>query len=200
MALRNPNNDRSQKQQAEAPAGMTRKGASRAKPVRPAAQTVRVAAPGKSGKKKTDPATMTKDEKREFKRRQRDERDRITVVTNIVLRELPGYGKLRRVWWILLGAGLGLTAVSWLAMFVFPGASDDLATPMGMLAMVCLILAYVAIIGAFVFDWVKVRPMRKKADAQVASMTSKRMQQIIDEDYQREELARLEREGKRRGK
>lgn len=197
MAQRNPNNDRSQKQRADAMAGMTRKGASRAKPVTQAAGTVHTVE--RSRTPKAGAANLTKEQKKELKRRERDERDRVTVVCNILQRQDPAYPPMRRVWWILLGAGLAFTAISWICMFIVPGASSDPGTPMGMAAMVCIILAYVCIIGGFIFDWVKVRPIRRKIEATVAGMTEKRMQQIVDADFRREEEARLAREQRKRG-
>ncbi len=199
MSQRNPNNDRSQKQRTEGVSGMTRKGASRAKPVSQAGSTVQVVERRSKTRSKANPATLSKEETKELKRRERDERDRVTVVSNILQRQDPAYAGLRRLWWILLGAGLAFTAVSWICMFIVPGASSDPGTPMGMAAMVCIILAYVCIIGGFIFDWVKVRPIRRKIEATVAGMTEKRMQQIVDDDFRREEEARLAREQRKRG-
>ncbi|MDJ1122826.1 hypothetical protein QJ043_03720 [Olsenella sp. YH-ols2217] len=199
MSIRNPQNDRSRKQQTEGLPGMTRKGASRAKPVREAGGSVRVVKANATGGGKPA-AQMTKEEKKELKRRERDARDRQVVVSNILLKQSPEYRKYRRFWWVLLGAGLVLTAVAWLCMFVFPGASSDVTEPLGMASVVALVLAYVCIIGAFIFDWVKVRPYRKRADTEVAGMTDKRMQQVIDKDYEEEAAARAAKEEAKKGK
>lgn len=198
MSTRNPQNDRSRKQQTEGLPGMTRKGASRAKPAREAGGSVRVVK-GKSGGSNKPKAQMTKDEKKELKRRERDARDRQMVTSNILLKQNADYNKKRRIWWILLGAGLALTAIAWLCMFVFPGASSDVTDPLGFMSVIALVLAYVAIIGAFIFDWVKVRPIRKRADAEVAGMTDKRMQQIIDRDYEEEERRRIAKQEAKKG-
>lgn len=200
MSTRNPQNDRSRKQQTEGLPGMTRKGASRAKPVREAGGSVRVVkVTSKSGGSKPQ-AQMTKEEKKEQKRRERDARDRQVVTSNIILKQNDHYNKYRRIWWVLLGAGLVLTAVAWLCMFVFPGASSDVTEPLGVVSVIALVLAYVAIIGAFIFDWVKVRPIRKRADAEVAGMTDKRMQQLIDKDYEEEAAARAAKQEAKKGK
>lgn len=199
MSIRNPQNDRSRKQQTEGLPGMTRKGASRAKPVREAGGSVRVVKANATGGGKPA-AQMTKEEKKELKRRERDARDRQVVVSNILLKQSPEYRKYRRFWWVLLGAGLVLTAVAWLCMFVFPGASSDVTEPLGMASVVALVLAYVCIIGAFIFDWVKERPYRKRADTEVAGMTDKRMQQVIDKDYEEEAAARAAKEEAKKGK
>lgn len=201
MSIRNPNNERSVKQRTESVSGMARKSSSSAKPVRAAAGSVTQGS-GKSSSKSANRAggaPLSKEERKEQKRIERDARDRATVVSNILLRQNPAYNKVRRVWWVGLGAGLALTAVSWLAMFIFPGASQDVTSPMGMLAMVCLILAYVCIIGSFIFDWVKVRPIRRDTDATVAGLSAKRMQAIIDEDYRREEAKRLAKAERKKG-
>ena len=200
MSIRNPNNERSVKQRTEGVSGMARRSSSSAKPVRAAAGSVTQGTTKSSSKASgRTGAALSKEERKEQKRIERDARDRATVVSNILLRQNPAYNKVRRVWWVGLGAGLALTAVSWLAMFIFPGASQDVTSPMGMLAMVCLILAYVCIIGSFIFDWVKVRPIRRDTDATVAGLSAKRMQAIIDEDYKREEAKRLAKAERKKG-
>ena len=62
MSQRNPNNDRSQKQRTEGVSGMTRKGASRAKPVSQAGSTVQVVERRSKTRSKANPATLSKEE------------------------------------------------------------------------------------------------------------------------------------------
>ena len=53
-------------------------------------------------------------------------------------------------------------------------------------ALISLVLAYVCIIGAFIYDLMKARPIRKRVDAEVKGMTKRRLEQIIREDAERE--------------
>ncbi|MCI1665837.1 MAG: hypothetical protein LKI25_05660 [Atopobiaceae bacterium] len=183
---------------------MAKKSAARAKPAREAAQTVRAAPASAKGKpavgRKANPAMMSKEEKKEYRRQQRDEEDRLSICTNIMLRSDEEYKKRRRLWWVLLVAGLGMTALSWVCMFVIPSASSDLSTPAGMAAMVSLVLAYVGIIGAFIFDFVRIRPLRNKMEAAAKGLTEKKRQAIIDEDYAEAERRRVEKEARKQAK
>lgn len=202
MSQRSQNNDRTRARMQGSGTGMTRKGASRAKPARVAGSTVRVQAAAKSKGAKGSKAgkvaaPQTKEEKAAAKKVERDRRDRVTIVSNIMVKQDPGYRQFRKVWWGMLIAGVVLTAVSWMCMFIFPGASSDPSSPMGVAAVVCLVLAYVAIIGGFIFDWVKTRPIRRDVETLVNSMSDKKLQQIIDEDYAASEARKAERKARR---
>ena len=101
MATRSPKNERSVKKQTGDAIGATRKGASRAKPTRVAAATVRQA-PSKakaSNKAGTDKATplMTKAEKREARRQENEKKNKIIVVNNILLGQNETFKKRRLV-------------------------------------------------------------------------------------------------------
>jgi hypothetical protein len=178
-------NERTRNQQAGTAGGMMRKSGTSMKPAREVAGTVRAGSPTSKGRKK-DPSLMTKEERKEQKRIDRDARDRAATVQTILRDQDPAYQQYRKVWWGLLGAGILLTVISWACMFVLPGASSSMTDPMGIAAIVSLVLAYAAIIGGFIFDLVKVRPIRRACEAQVAGMTDKKMQEIIDEAYMKE--------------
>lgn len=183
MSMRSPNNERTLSQQNGTATGMTKKGASSMKPARQVAGSVRAAAPGAKGRAKKDPALMTKSERDAQKRAERDDRDRRAAVANILRDRDPKFLAYRRVWWALLGGGVALTVVSWCCMFVFPGSSQEMTDPMGIAAIVTLVLAYASIIGGFIFDMVRIRPIRRRVDAEVDSMTEKKKQALIDEAY-----------------
>lgn len=207
MSQRSPMNPRNQNDGAT---GFSKRSAARAKPARDAAATVRVqrsSGAGHSGSASGSRGTadMTKEQRKEARRVARDEEDRQATVVNILLKKDDTYRARRRVWWILIIAGLVLTGLSWLLMFVLPGASADLTTSMGIASVVVLVGAYIGIIGAFIFDFVRIRPLRDATEAQVRGMTNKRRQAVLDEDYAALEADQAEREASkhargRRGK
>lgn len=171
---------------------MTRKGASSTKPSRDAATTVHTAPAGKAAKKNAASGggfLGGSAQKREQKQQARERRDREAIATNIELKKDPRYGTYRRIWWILLGAGLAMTIVCWLVMIFSPDVSQNPDTVAGMMSTGALIAAYVFILAGFVFDWIKVRPMRRKAEALTAQMSDKKLAAIIEEDYLTKEQA-----------
>lgn len=190
MSTRNPKNKRSlQMQRGEAPGGATRKGASRAKPARQSASSVHVV----EVRSHKDPATMTKEERREDKRQKRFERDRLAAASNILMSQNELYRHRRVVWWALLGAGIACTVLAWIFFATLQGVS-------GLPGLIALIGAYAFIIGGFVWDWFRIRPIRKESDEMVAHFTPKRLQQIIDDDYEANEAKKAAKAAKRAAK
>ena len=84
--------------------------------------------------------------------------------------------------------GLGLTVVSFGINYMLnrTGADTSGANVLVPVALISLVLAYVCIIGAFIYDLMKARPIRKRVDAEVKGMTKRRLEQIIREDAERE--------------
>lgn len=190
MSQRNPGNDRTMRRATgQETGGYTRKGASRAKPARESAATVHVVEV-KGGTK--DYKSMTKEERKEQKRKDRAEADRYTGASNIIMEHDPVYKRRRKIWWLLLGLGLASTALAWVFFVVFQGVSG---TP----GLIALILAYVFIIGGFVWDWLRIRPIRRETDEMVSHFNTKRVQEIIDEDYE-ERQAKKAAKARRRGR
>lgn len=178
MATRNAQNARSVKQRAGEASGATRKGASQAKPSKGAATTVRKAS--SKTNKKTAPL-MTKEEKRAAKRTEQEERNRVLVVNDILLRQDPAYRFRRKIWWVLMGVGVLLTITAWVCMLTSERYALSTSRPTGMALVVVLILAYASILGAFVYDLIRIRPLRKNIELVVASTPQKRLEMIIDE-------------------
>ncbi len=176
MSTRNVNNERTRQQMRGEATGLTRKGASRAKPARQSASSVHVVEVSSH----KDPASMTKEERKEERRKSRAERDRVAAASNILMAQDPDYKFRRRVWWVLLGIGVGCTALAWIFFATLQGVS-------GLPGLIALIGAYAFIIGGFCWDWFKIRPIRKETDEMVAHFTPKRIQQIIDDDYEERE-------------
>ena len=107
---------------------------------------------------------MSKEAKKAEQRKQREKEDFRNRGYDLVLRSNPEYKRSEKVWWILLGIGFGMTIVSLVMVYVFPSADTALTTFSGVVSVGSLVLAYGFIIGGFIYDWVKRRPMRKAAE------------------------------------
>lgn len=197
MSQRSSQNARTQKQMTGDAKGMTRKGAGSARPSRDAATTVRTVAPGKaraktgSGKSSAGGGLFGgNSHKKEERRLERERRDREALVANIEVKKHPRYATYRRVWWVLLGLGLFMTIVCWIVMAANPETSRDPYSTMGMASTGSLIAAYACILAGFIFDWIKIRPMRRNAEKTAAQMSDKKLNAVIEEDYEQREAAK----------
>lgn len=204
MSQRSSKNARTQKKMTGETKGMTRKGASSVKPSRQVATTVHLVSSKKASSSKgasNRGASANKRgqlmgglfgnaEKKEAKRQERERRDKEMLASNIQLKQDPRYSTYRKIWWGFLGVGLAMTIVSWACMFVFPANPNNPGETMGLVSTVALVLAYIFIIAGFVFDWIKVRPMRRKAETAAAAMSDKKLAQFIEADYAAQEEKR----------
>lgn len=197
MSQRSPLNPRNTKDEV---AGVAKKSAARAKPARGASESVRVVSSGSTKSHKGSSDAGTKEEKRERKEAQRQEEDRINVVTNLMLKQDEEYTRRRRVWWALIAIGLVMTIASAFMMLAFPTASNDSTTPIGIISIVILVLAYVVIIGAFGWDYFKVRKLHDAAEQKSKSMSPKKRQAIIDADFAAQAEAKAAKEAAKQGK
>ncbi|SEH47547.1 hypothetical protein [Parafannyhessea umbonata] len=168
----------------EAKQGFSKKSVAKAKPAREAADGVRVVktSGGKvvsSGKAMSE---MSKEEKKAARAAQREKDDLRMSATHVLLTNTKGYRRSQRVWWTLLGIGLASTVASWAIGQFVPGVMEGTSSPMGILMIVLMVLAYAVIIAAFIYDWRIVRPMRKAAEVAAQSMSGKKMSQVLKED------------------
>lgn len=163
------------------PMNLGKRTAANAKPATEAGASVRTG----SGSSKANIATMSKDQKKAEKQRRREQEDLRTRAYDIVLRANPDYKKTDRMWWILLGIGFAMTILSLVMAYVFPAEANSTASTQGILAVVSLVLAYVFIIGAFIYDLVKRRPFRKAAERKVQGMTDKKLAELFEAERQR---------------
>lgn len=143
-----------------------------ARPAREAAGSVRVAS--------NNPKTLTKEEKAAERARRREREDLRNKGYELLLRKDPDYKKADRVWWVLLGVGMTVTIICLALIQLVPGATD-FSTDMGVVAAVCLVAAYALIIGAFIYDFTKRRPIRRRVEAKAAGLTDKKIAQMIAE-------------------
>lgn len=183
MSTRSPMNKRSQeKMRGETSTGVARRSASSCKPSREAAGSVRVAASTSKERRAEldrgeDLSNLTKEEKKARKRELRMQEDRVYTALNVMLKEDFKYNRFRRVWWFLLGLGVVALVATWGLLIV----ANKSGQPAGMNVpeMVCTVVAYAAIIGALVFDFIKIRPLRNMYRAKAEGMSERQLDETI---------------------
>ena len=198
MSQRSPFNKRNMPQgedeKKQVSGGMTRKSPTKAKPVREAGSSVRVVTKKKNADGSTSTAGMTKEEKKEVRRAEREEEDIFNTLTNALLKRNELYAKRRRIWWVFLALGLVFVVCSFASGYI--GAADvsnmyNLQTTGGILSVVSLVLAYVFIITSLVYEWMKIRPLRNETQEKVASLSSKKRREQLANLYEEDERERV---------
>lgn len=206
MSQRSPFNKRNSPVEEETkPTGMTKRSAARGKPARPAAQGVRVvSASGATKKASGGSVPLSKEERKAKRRAEREEEDQIASVANMVMRQDPEYVRNRRVWYVLLGGGFGVVIVSFFLSSQLSAQGNqniyDLGTPLGVVSVVTLVLAYALIIGAIVWEFVKIRPIRNAATTKVRGMSQKKRQSVVAAEYEADERRRTEKAARKAAK
>lgn len=198
MSQRSPFNKRNQPQaedEKKSSSGITRKSPTKAKPVREAASSVRVVAKKKNPDGSTSTVGMTKEEKKEVRRAEREEEDIFNSLTNAMLKADELYTSRRRMWWVFLGLGLVFVMAAFVSGYI--GAPDgsnmyDLSTTGGVLSVVSLVLAYVFIITSLVYEWMKIRPIRNEKQDKVTSLSPKKRRAMLADLYEADERKRAE--------
>lgn len=208
MSQRSPFNKRNMPTDpdAESQTGVSRKSAAKAKPARAAAQSVRVVSASSKSKSRSgasSTANMTKEQKKAKRRAEREQEDMIATVANVKMRDDPTYVRYRRIWWVLLVAGMVFVFVSFAAGTLGQNAEGnmyDVSTTSGIIAVVSVVLAYALIIGALVFEFAKIRPIRNAALSQVRGMTEKKRRAVIERSYEEDERRRAEKAARKAAK
>lgn len=147
MSRRSPTNDRYVAEKNDKPAGATKRSASSAKPSRPAAASVRMEtnkARQTRRQKAVAESTMTKEERKAQRAKEREKENLLYTATTILLGEDEKYKLYKRIWWGLLIGAVVFTALSWATL------ANETAGPV--LSVVVLVLAYGCIIGALILD------------------------------------------------
>lgn len=85
--------------------------------------------------------------------------------------------------------GLVFCALTFACSYLGGAGSNnfDLSTTIGILSVVTLALAYVFIIAAFVWDWIKIHPVRNQTMDEVRGMSDKRRRAVVEACYIAEE-------------
>lgn len=160
--------------------GLRAKSAASAKPARQAASSVRVVpASSKARRKELEKGEnlegLSKEEKRARKAKQRAKEDRIYTVSNILLKQDEDYTKRRRIWWIVLAIGMVLVVAIWASLYFAPAGM--VSSPV---QMVGIVLSYVIILGDFIYDFARIRPLRNMYRAQAEGMSENKLNALIE--------------------
>lgn len=196
MSQRSPFNQRNMpkavdsEKEGKAASGMARRSPSKAKPVQEAGTSVRVVKKHKNPDGTVDTTGLTKEEKKAQRKAEREEQDFLAALIDAMLKRDETYNKRRRIWWVFLGVGLLCVVGSFGAGYI--GAADgsnmyNLDTTGGILSVVCLVLAYVFIITSLVYEYMKIRPMRREVTDQLHGMSDKKRHALMDQLYEERE-------------
>ena len=177
-------NKRSQAQLQGERTGMARKSSSSAKPARAAASSVRVQASSSAARRKQreqgeDLSGLSREEKRARKQQRRMQEDRVFTATQTLMKEDFDYNRYRRIWFVILGVGIVALVIAWILMAMAGGGAAANKT-MSTLQVVTLVASYVCIIGAFIFDFVKIRPIRNQCRSIAEGMSEAKLNAVIE--------------------
>lgn len=157
--------------------GFTRKSTAKAKPSRRAATGVRVVSSnGKSKSKKN----MTKEEQKAERKHEREIDDLRYNVTQQILEDREEYKRARKMWWRFLIGGVVCMVLAFVQYMLVNNMGSSAPVPLAIGALVTMVLAYVVIIAGMIYDWRKIRPMRKEVNSYVQSMSEKRLINTIN--------------------
>lgn len=179
MSTRSPKNERNTNPDAKT--GYVRKSAASAKPARDAGASVRVVATSGKEKRKQiakgeDLSGLSKEEKRARKQERRLQEDRLYAASNALMRKDEDYARRRKFFWGLLAVGMVAIVIVWLLLGVTDNANMQATQIVG------LVIAYAAILGAFIYDLVRIRPIRNACQAKAESMSDKKISALIEKD------------------
>ena len=182
--------------------GFVRKSTAKAKPVREAGASVRAAgakAPEPAGglfRKKTD---AEKETEKADRRKRREEEDFRRQAQQILLSRDEQYKNSERIWWISIGIGFAFTILSLILTYTVPEARD-ITKNAGLVSIGLLFAAYACIIGGFIYDWRKRRPLRKEVEKKVDGMTDKKLAQLFEEERRIRAAEEAEKQAKKAAK
>ena len=180
MSMRSATNKRTLEQEYT---GATRKGAGSAKPARAAAGSVRVVPASSKARRKVAERGeslegLSKEEKRARKREERAREDRLYDASSVLLKADEDYNKYRKIFWAILGVGMAAIVVTWYVLL--GGQQDHVGQSGNPLEIVGIVVSYAAIIGAFVFDMVKIRPIRNYYRSVVEGMSERKLVEVLE--------------------
>ena len=175
--------------------GTARRSAASAKPSREAAAGVRVVS--SSGKTTKGTAQMTKEERKQERKKEREKEDQRYSLTQAYLEEDEEYKKARKRWWAFLIGGVAFMAIALILYGRVTSTQTSPESPMGIAAVISMVLAYAVVIGGLVYDFTKIRPLRKEAEKRAQSMSDKRLKARLVEKAEKEEAEKAARKAKR---
>lgn len=196
MSTRSATNPRTQNREYT---GATRKSAASAKPARSAASSVRVVpATAKERRRVAERGEslegLSKEEKRARKREQRAKDDRIYSASNIMLRADEDYKKRRRIFWGIMIGAVACILITWVLLSISIGVSGTSELD-PTLQIVLVVLVYAFIIAAFVYDLIRIRPLRNYYRTRAEGMSDARITELLEQDARAEAAKKRKRGG-----
>ena len=177
MSTRSATNKRTQSREVT---GVARKSAASATPARQAAFSVLVVSCSSMARLKLFESVESREGlslvvKRARYAKLRAKEDRIYTVSNILLKQDEDYTKRRRIWWIVLAIGMVLVVAIWASLYFAPAGM--VSSPV---QMVGIVLSYVIILGDFIYDFVRIRPLRNMYRTQAEGMSDNKLNALIE--------------------
>ncbi len=158
--------------------GFSRRSTARAKPMREAAGSVH------RGSKPT--SEMTKEEKKAAKEQKRNDEDLLLDAKRAVLESREDYKHTQRVWWAMVIAGVAASIIAYLTMRYMQSNGVE-SYVLASMSVAMMAIAYLLIIGAFIYDLRKVRPLRQQADNKILGMSKRKLRKVVEEDEARKQ-------------
>lgn len=157
--------------------GFSRRSSARAKPSRELAGSVRSSS-SSAGEK-------TKEERKQDRQSRREQDDLKFDAREALLKSNDEYNKAHRTWLLLMGVGGAILLVCFIASRTITSGSSNINVILGVMSFF-VIVSYLMIIASIVYDYRKIRPIRKSVEAQVEGMTAKRMRRVVAEARRKE--------------
>ena len=164
---------------------------------------MRVVASSAKGRRKEaergeDLSNLSKEERRARKQELRMREDRIFTASDTLLKQDYDYRRYRKIWWGLLILGVVAIAVVWLSMSLLEGKLP--AETLSVVELVGIVISYAVIIGAFVFEFAKIRPLRNNYRSVAEGMSESKLNALIERGAAEDDRKRAEREAKKAAK
>ena len=137
-------------------------------------------------------AGLSKEEKRARKQAERLQEDRLYAASNALMRQDEDYNRRRKFFWVLLALGMVAIVIVWLMLGTTRGQE------MQTIQIVGIVIAYACILGAFIYDLVRIRPIRNACRSKAEGLTDKRLNNLIEKDAAERDAKKAKRESKKK--
>lgn len=164
-------------EQTKSSQGFTRRSTAKAKPRRQQAAGVRRVASNGKVKSKKD---MTKEEAKAERKHDREVSDLRYNVRQKLLEEKEEYQAAHKVWMRFLIAGCVCMGVAVALYLVVSNMGTNAPEILGILGLLVMVAAYATLIIGMIYDWRRIRPLRREVDSYVDSMSEKRLVTAIN--------------------
>ncbi|WP_253200915.1 hypothetical protein [Collinsella sp. zg1085] len=177
---------------------MARRSSASARPARAAASSVRVvpsSAKAKRARAERGESLigLSREEKRARRREAREQEDRVYAASNILLRENAEYARHRQTWYALIAAGVVMIVIAFILLIVLGEQVDNTGR---FLQYAAVGMAYIIIIAAFIFDFVKIRPIRNAERTHAEGLSESRLNDVLERGARRASERRVRKKAK----